>query len=114
MSATVATGLDGSLSIEPASDEKTTALNKLQRCCLAFSYFGQIYGIAIFLLYGVFIFNVYYGASASSLGAVGVVMGFYNALNGMPIARYADAGHINRFRCCRREKCGRRGPWLAS
>jgi Na+/melibiose symporter-like transporter len=111
-----ADGVVGSLSIKTsdvAVGGGATSLNRVQRFCLAFSYFGQIYGIALFLLHAVFIFNIYYGASASALGAAGIFMGFYNALNGMPIARYADAGHINRYRCCRKEKCGRRGPWMA-
>jgi Na+/melibiose symporter-like transporter len=90
-----------------------TALDQKGRWLLAFSYFGQLYGAAVFLLHGVLIFNVYYGASAVELGLIGTVMSFYNALNGLPIARLADAGWLNRFKCFPEKKCGRRGPWVA-
>eukprot|EP00943_MAST-04B_sp_MAST-4B-sp1_P002224 g2224.t1 len=94
--------------------DSETALNPLTRWLLAFSYFGQIYAIATFLLHGVFIFNVYYGAPAGGIGVAGVIMGFYNALNGLPIARLADAGYLNeKFGgCFPLKKCGRRGPWV--
>ena len=45
--------------------EQETALTLTQRNLLAFSYFGQIYGIAVFVLHGVVIFNLYYGALCS-------------------------------------------------
>ena len=92
--------------------EQETALTLTQRNLLAFSYFGQIYGIVVFVLHGVVIFNLYYGAPAAGLGVVGVIMGFYNALNGLPIARLADAGYLNEKcgGCFPIKKCGRRGP----
>ena len=92
-----------------------TSLDIKNRVFLAFSYFGQLYAIALFLLHSVYVFNAYYGASATAIGVCGVVMGFYNALNGLPIARLADAKYLNKKcgRCFPYKKCGRRGPWLA-
>ena len=95
--------------------ESETSLDRKNRLLLAFSYFGQLYAIALFLLHSVYIFNVYYGASATAIGLCGILMGFYNALNGLPIARLADAKYLNLKcgRCCPYKKCGRRGPWVA-
>lgn len=95
--------------------ESETSLDRKNRLFLAFSYFGQLYAVALFVLHGVYIFNMYYGASATAIGVCGIVMGFYNALNGLPIARLADAKYLNIKcgSCFPYKKCGRRGPWVA-
>ena len=69
-----------------------TSLDRKNRLFLAFSYFGQLYAVALFVLHGVYIFNMYYGASATAIGVCGIVMGFYNALNGLPLLDWLMLG----------------------
>lgn len=59
------------------------------------------------------VYIVYFGAPAGSIGVIGIVMGWWNALNGPFIARWSDAGYLNRLGIFSPvEKWGRRAPWL--
>jgi Na+/melibiose symporter-like transporter len=63
---------------------------------------------------GAFIFERYYHAPASMIGLAGTAMGFYNMLNGVPIANWADRGSLNELlpRVFPMETWGRRAPWM--
>jgi len=61
------------------------------------------------------VYIVYFGAPAGAIGAVGIFMGWWNALNGPFIARWSDAGYLNKLRVFSpAENWGRRAPWLLS
>eukprot|EP00962_Isochrysis_galbana_P015675 scaffold4498_cov119-Isochrysis_galbana.AAC.35 len=61
------------------------------------------------------VYIVYFGAPAGSIGAVGIFMGWWNALNGPFVARWSDAGSLNHFWMFSPvENWGRRAPWLLS
>ena len=64
---------------------------------LAVSNFG-VYGcIASFILHGPILYTTYLGGSPQAIGTIGVIMGFFNAVNGLPIAHLADKGYLNKF-----------------
>ena len=95
------------------ADRGDAHIQGMDRFLLAFSYFGPIVGTIHFILNGVTMYNIYFGASAGAIGLLGIIIGFYNALNGMPVARLADAGWANKFACFPLKTCGRRGPFIA-
>ena len=67
---------------------------------LAVSNFG-VYGcIASFLLHGPVLYTTYLGGSPQAIGIIGVIMGFFNAVNGLPIAHLADKGYMNKLCKC--------------
>ena len=84
------------------------------KCMLAVSNFG-VYGcIASFVLHGPVLYTTYLGGSPQAIGTIGVIMGFFNAINGLPIAHLADKGYLNKLcKCFPIESCGRRVPWIA-
>lgn len=84
------------------------------RALLAISNLGVYCCIASFIISSPVLYTVYFGGDATAIGAIGVAFGFFNALNGLPIAEAADAGVLNRRcrRCFPSETCGRRAPWI--
>jgi len=69
---------------------------------------------AAFIVWRNALFIYYLGASASSLGMVGIILGAVNALNGPIVSYFADSGFLNRkfSKIFPVEKWGRRAPWI--
>jgi Na+/melibiose symporter-like transporter len=89
-------------------------LTKCDRALLAASNLG-VYGcIASFIISSPILYTTYLGGNPSAIGILGVCFGFFNALNGIPIAHAADSGYLNRIcvKCFPAEKWGRRAPWI--
>ena len=73
----------------------TRKITCADKCMLAVSNFG-VYGcIASFILHGPILYTTYLGGSPQAIGTIGVIMGFFNAVNGLPIAHLADKGYLN-------------------
>ena len=83
---------------------------------LRFAVALQLNGLPsdIVLSQGPFIFEAYYRAPASLIGLAGTMMGFYNMLNGIPIASWADRGTLNELlpSIFPIESWGQRAPWI--
>ena len=90
------------------------SVTKCDRVLLALAQFGVFGCIASFIISSPILYTTYLGGQPGAIGLVGVVMGFWNAFNGVPIAAAADTGLLNRKipRCFAAEKWGRRAPWI--
>ena len=88
------------------------ALPRGQRWQFAAATMGIWGPLTVFTTHRTTLFVIFYQADVSMLAAVGIVMGILDALNGPFLARWADAGLINRLRCFPSATWGRRAPLL--
>lgn len=98
---------------QPQGNGRTETLSTVNRVLHAASYTGQTIGLAWYFVAGTTVFNIFYGAPAAGLGAIGIALAIYSIFIGFPIARLADAGTLNKFFCFPLRLFGRRGPWIA-
>ena len=94
--------------------EAVPSITAIDKLVLAVSNFG-VYGcIASFILHGPILYTTYLGGTPQAIGTIGVIMGFFNAVNGLPIAHLADSGYLNEIcvKCFPVARCGRRVPWI--
>ena len=75
-----------------------TDVSSCDRALLAASNLGVYCCISSFIISSPVLYTVYFQGDATVVGAIGVIFGFFNAVNGIPIADAADAGVLNR-RC---------------
>ena len=88
-------------------------LTRCDRAYLAISNLGVYGTIASFIISSPILYTTYLGGNPKAIGTLGVVFGFFNAFNGLPIAHAADSGYLNRVcTCFPAEKWGRRAPWI--
>ena len=68
----------------------------------------------VFYMHSTLVFVTFYGADAITIGTVGVVVGIWNVINGLPVASAADKGLLNAWFPKRfaMERWGRRAPWM--
>ena len=96
------------------ADESVPAVPQ-QPALLRWSYAAGSFGIwgplVAFALHRTGAYVIYLGADATAIGTIGIIMGWWNALNGPFVARLSDAGSINRCMPCF-ANWGRRAPWL--
>jgi hypothetical protein len=96
----------------PWADIVRTPLSRRDRWLFAAAFMGMWGPLTVFSSHRTMLFVVYYQADVSSLAAVGIVMGFIDALNGPFVASWADAGVANRLRCFPAARWGRRAPLM--
>ena len=91
-----------------------TDVSSCDRALLAASNLGVYCCISSFIISSPVLYTVYFQGDATVVGAIGVIFGFFNAVNGIPIADAADAGVLNRRcrRCFPPSRWGRRAPWI--
>ena len=87
-----------------------TDVSSCDRALLAASNLGVHCCISSFIISSPVLYTVYFQGDATVVGAIGVIFGFFNAVNGIPIADAADAGVLNRRcrRCFPPSRWGRR------
>eukprot|EP00966_Prymnesium_polylepis_P260064 6007352-Prymnesium_polylepis.1 len=95
-----------------ASGGSRQELSRRNRWLFAAAFMGMWGPLTVFGTHRTTLFVIYYQADVSSLALVGIVMGLVDAFNGPLIARWADAGLINRLRCFPTGRWGRRAPLM--
>lgn len=102
------------VSDKTGSGNSQRVISTSDRALLALSNLGVYCCISSFIISSPVLYTVYFQGDATIIGAIGVVFGLFNALNGIPIAEAADAGVLNRRcrRCFPPDLWGRRAPWI--
>ena len=97
----------------PAEEDpfSTLTLTRSHQWMFAAAVLG-IWGPISIFTHRTTLFVIYYQADVSSLSIIGVVMGFWDAFNGPFLARFADAGIVNRLPCFPAARWGRRAPLM--
>mmetsp|Transcript_24285 Transcript_24285/g.71810 ORF Transcript_24285/g.71810 Transcript_24285/m.71810 type:complete len:365 (-) Transcript_24285:108-1202(-) len=88
-------------------------LSALLRWSFAAASIGVWSPVFIFSALRNTLYVIHFGVGVQPLSIVNIVMGWWNALNGPFIARWADAGVLNRLSLFSpAEAWGRRAPWI--